>query len=171
MSTNRRKFRLLTKSTIIYLVFTFAAFFFSALFLYNETQEYINNELENRYNWTVDRITNEIEIHGKIRRERPYINVTKVNEIPKNYITPIYKDTLVDDQERDMQHLIRKKIIYSEINEAAYKFVMIQDITDFKKLQDDIFAGLIPAFIILALVIVIFNYFLSEYFSHHSIKY
>jgi hypothetical protein len=44
----RNQFKLLTKTTSIYLVFTFAAFFFSGLFLINESGEYIENELEGR---------------------------------------------------------------------------------------------------------------------------
>jgi len=57
----KQRIKLLTKTTSIYLVFTFAAFFFSALFLINETDEYINSELDRRYQWTEGKIISNIK--------------------------------------------------------------------------------------------------------------
>lgn len=161
---NNKKFKLLTKTTSIYLIFTFAAFFFSALFLINESGEYIEKELEGRFNWTEGRIVREIKRFGKPRRERSYVNVKKIQNISDDRIYPIYSDTLMQREEREELQLHKKKTILAEIEGNKYLIEMTLNINDFKRLQDDILEGLIPAFIILALVIVLFNLFLSGYF-------
>lgn len=161
---NKRKIKLLTKTTSIYLVFTFITFFFSTWFLYNETQEYIDRELEKRYNWSEERVKHDLNKYGKLRKKRSSIKINLVSSMPDKSIYPIYSDTLIinDDSEREL--LYRKKTTYIENNGSVYKAELLQDITDFAKLQEDIFEGLIPAFVILALVIVLFNFFLSGYF-------
>jgi len=164
MVNKERKIKLLTKTTAIYLVFTFAAFFLSALFLNNEAEEYIEQELEKRFSGIEKRITREIEKFGEVRRKRSYVTVTATSILPKKSIFPAYSDTLIQNDESERELLYRKKILYSNITDKIYKVEMLQNITDFNKLQEDIFEGLIPAFIILAIVIVLFNSFLSSYF-------
>jgi signal transduction histidine kinase len=51
-----------------------------------------------------------------------------------------------------------------EIEGEYYKISMIKSVEDFLRLKDDIFESLIPAFIILAIGIVLFNYLLSGYY-------
>lgn len=160
----KRRIKLLTKTTSIYLVFTFAAFFFSALFLINETDEYINSELNRRYKWTEGRIISDIKKHGEIRRKRSNVVVSNIEKMPKQSSFPIYSDSLIQSEERERKLLYRKKTTFLDIDGKYFKVEMIQNISDFNRLQEDIFAGLIPAFIILATVIVLFNYFLSGYF-------
>ncbi|MEE9117082.1 MAG: hypothetical protein V3U02_00625, partial [Calditrichia bacterium] len=53
--------KLLSKTTFFYLVFTFLAFFLSAVFLIREAEEFINEELEHRYNHTERKIRRQIE--------------------------------------------------------------------------------------------------------------
>jgi signal transduction histidine kinase len=90
--------------------------------------------------------------------------VRKIKNIPSDFEFPNYSDTLIQREERENPELYRKKEILSEIDGSYYLISMVQNIGDFKRLQDDILEGLIPAFIILALFIVLFNFFLSGYF-------
>jgi len=160
----RRQIKLLTKTTSIYLVFTFAAFFFSALFLINETDEYINSELDRRYQWTEGKIISDIKKYGEVRKKRSYAIVSNIEKMPKHSTFPIYKDSLIQNEERESKLLYRKKTTFIDVDGRFFKVEMIQNISDFNRLQSDILGSLIPAFIILAIVIVLFNYFLSGYF-------
>lgn len=160
----KRQIKLLSKTTSIYLIFTFVAFFFSALFLINESEEYIDSELEGRYNWTEGKIIGDIKKHGEPKRKRNYYKVQKVSSLPNLETYPFYIDTLIQNEEQERELLHRKKITFIDVEGKYYKVEMIVNMSDFRRLQDDILKGLIPAFIILALVIVIFNYFLSGYF-------
>jgi len=163
MVRKKRKIKLLTKTTAIYLVFTFVAFFLSALFLNNEAEEYIDRELEERFSWTEKKISRDITRHGKLKRKRSFIGITQVQKLPNSPEFPLYSDTLIQNDESERKLLYRKKITYTNIDGKIYKLELLQNITDFNKLQEDIFEGLIPAFLILAIVIVLFNSFLSGY--------
>ncbi len=160
----RQQIKLLTKTTSIYLIFTFVAFFFSALFLINESGEYINRELEGRFKWTEGKITSEIKKFGKPRRERSSVKVTNLRNVNADLTVPVYTDTLIQTEEREQMLLHRKKTTFINVEGKYYKLEMLQNISDFKRLQDDILQGLVPSFIILAIVIVLFNYFLSGFF-------
>ena len=88
----KQRIKLLTKTTSIYLVFTFAAFFFSALFLINETDEYINSELDRRYQWTEGKIISNIKKYGEVKKKRTYAAVYDIEKMPKQSTFPIYSD-------------------------------------------------------------------------------
>jgi len=160
----KRRIKLLTKTTSIYLVFTFAAFYFSAQFLINETDEYINKELDRRYKWTEGRIISDIKKHGEVKRKRSYAVVSSIEKMPNPSTFPIYNDSLIQNEERENKLLYRKKTTFIDVNDRFFKVEMIHNISDFNRLQSDILGSLIPGFIILAIVIVLFNYFLSGYF-------
>ena len=65
----KRTYKLLSKTTLIYLVFTLTAFLVSAIFLTNEADEYINVELERRFNYSERRVKNALEKNQEIKRK------------------------------------------------------------------------------------------------------
>ncbi|MGH7497008.1 MAG: histidine kinase dimerization/phospho-acceptor domain-containing protein [bacterium] len=159
-----RAFRLLSQTTFIYLIFTFIAFFSSALFLTHEADKFIGKNLDSRFNKSGQKIQRHLEA-GRPRNElSPGIQITDLGDSPRALAAPVYADTLIYNAEQDEMHRFRKKTAIIEANGRYYHVAMIKSVEDFRGLRDDIFGALIPAFALLALAIVAFNFFQSGYF-------
>lgn len=157
----RRSFKLLTKTTFVYLLFAFAAFIGSALFLTHEADEFIEQNLKHRFSRSESRIQHYINA-GKPLERLPY-RVTPLREAPPSGAFPIFSDTLIYNAELDEELRYRKKMIVVEVDGQHYKAEILKAVEDFLRLRDDIFGALIPAFGLLAIGIGIFNFFLSGY--------
>ncbi|NIR51971.1 HAMP domain-containing histidine kinase [candidate division KSB1 bacterium] len=157
----KRTFKLLTKTTSVYLVFTFFAFFGSALFLTHETDEFIHSNLAHRFRKSESRIRYYVKA-GKPLAGLPY-RVTRLQGPAPPNAFPIYSDTLIYNSELDEKLRYRKKASLIEVGGQFYKAEMVKSMEDFLRLRDDIFGALIPAFGLLAVGIALFNYFLSGY--------
>lgn len=158
-----RSYRLLSKTSFIYLIFTFIAFLSSALFLNSEADEFIGKNLDARFGKTEDRIRRYIEAGKPIEQLHSSTEVTLLTQaaLPGRY--PVFSDTLLNNPELDEMHRYRKKTTVLKIEDQYYKVAMAKSVEDFLRLQNDIFGSLIPAFILLAIGVVIFNYFLAGY--------
>lgn len=163
-SMKKRPLRLLTKTTSVYLVFTFLAFFASAHFLTREADAFIDQELENRFGWGERRIERHINRHPELGQVHPttFISIYDRNTADGNY--PIYIDTVMLNPEQNELQPFRKKIMLYKNDDQLYRVEIVLPTNDFMRLRDDIFEALIPAFIFLAIAIVLFNTFLSGYF-------
>ncbi len=160
----KRVIKLLTKTTFIYLIFTFIAFFSSAVFLTNETDEFIEGRLENRFRRYARHIEHHIQAGKGIDRLPPSVRIWRLASPADPSAYPAYSDTLIYNAEMDELQRFRKKTILLNIEGHFYRVEMVKAVEDFLRLRDDIFGSLIPAFILLALGIVLFNYLLSGYF-------
>ena len=164
MAEKIRSFKLLSKMTFIYLIFTFVTFFISAVFLTHEANKFINEELEHRFGYSEHRTKRYIKAKKDLSRLKSNPNVILLPNKPDISAYPVYSDTLIYNADlEEMQHF-RKKTIVFEANGDYYKLTMIKGMEDFYRFKDNIFEALIPAFILLALVIVLFNYLMSGYF-------
>lgn len=156
-----RSFKLLTKTTFIYLVFTFIAFFLSAIFLTNEANEFIKHDLESSFERTENKVKNEL-VKGEFENKNPLrLKVIKLDAEPDFEIYPQYSDTIIYNTEFDENQYYRKKKVAIEVNNNFFELSMIRSMDDFIRLRDDIFEAIIPAFLLLSIGIVLFNYFLS----------
>jgi signal transduction histidine kinase len=164
MMKKHHAFKLLSKTTFIYLIFTFIAFFSSALFLTSEADEFIYNYLERRFKRVEERIQRFIEAGKPPEEASSSAQVFLLAEIPPTDAYPAYSDTLIYSPEADEMQYFRQKSTILTVNGDYYKAVITKPVDDFLKLRDDIFGALIPAFILLAGGIVLFNYLLSGYF-------
>ncbi len=121
--------------------------------------------MEHRYHRAERRIKHHIHRDNQsLESLLPNYIVTSLSDslIGNNY--PMYSDTsLYDLDTGELQHMGKKTVIL-EVDGKYYKAVIHSQIDDLVKLKDDIFGALIPAFILLALGIVAFNYLLSGYF-------
>jgi len=156
-----RSIKLLSKTTLFYLVFTFLAFFLSAFFLTREAEEFIHDELQHRFNHTENKVRRQLKA-GNYPEKLPFGTV--LSEIaPKSVVesNPIYTDTLLYNSELEEMQLFRKKTIIFAEQGKFYQLVITKSLQDFYRLKNDIFGALIPAFFILAIAIVIFNSLLS----------
>ena len=157
----RTSFKLLSKITAVYLVFIFIAFFISTLFLTKETDRFIANELELRFRLMEHRI--EMYKNHLMKNHSTRNHVTPLDRKPDLDRYPTYTDTLIYDPATEEMRRYRKKTSISEMNGQYYRLVLTLPVDDFYRLKEDIFRTLIPAFILLAVGIVGFNYLLSGY--------
>ncbi|MBN2010013.1 HAMP domain-containing histidine kinase [candidate division KSB1 bacterium] len=161
-SKNRRTFQLLTRTTAIYLLFTFIAFYGSALFLTNEADQFIHSYLKHRFDRAQGFIQREMR-EGEEFNKLPYsAEIVKLPQPVDSTLYPVYADTLVHNAAMDEMLRFRKRISIFNINNQQYKLTMIKQMDDFYQLRDDIFGSIIPAFIMLAVGIVLFNLLLSR---------
>ncbi len=158
----RRQFKLLTKTTAIYLVFTFVAFLGSAIFLTHEADEFIDRNLNIRFRKSEQRLVKYIS-QGKPLQEIRH-KVTPLAALPPDNPFPVYADTAVFSAELDGMERLRLKTVVFEVDGRFYKATISKSVEDFLRLRDDVFGALVPAFVVLAIGIVVFNFFLSGYF-------
>ena len=153
--------RLLSKTTLYYLGFTFLAFFLSAVILTKEAEEFINDELEHRFNYTERKIRRQLKT-GKFPERIPSSAVLSQIAYKSNTTeTPVYSDTMIFNSDTEEMQLFRKKTIYLKEAGVNYKLSIRKSLEDFYRLKNDIFGALIPAFAILAIAIILFNSLLS----------
>jgi signal transduction histidine kinase len=157
-----KSFRLLTKTSFFYLLFILATFFISGRYLINKADGYINEETEHFFRFREEYVKRYLN-KGRDPAKLKYIDITLLDSA-KNYTDyPRYTDTLIYIEELDEQQIHRKKSVIIEANGKAYLIHMLININDFTKLKSDVAGRIVPAFIILALVIVLFTTFLSGF--------
>lgn len=155
--------KLLSKTTVIYLIFTFLAFYGSALFLTGQAEDFISGELEHRFRRMERHIVKRL-LRGDSLKKLPFsARVQPVKNITDSKMTVQYSDTMIYNDEAEALQRYRRKTTYVEVDNKTYKLTMVKNFGDFYQLKNEIFGALIPAFILLALVIVLFNYFLSGF--------
>ena len=154
---------LLSKTTLVYLVFTLIAFFVTAKLLEREFTINIDQELEERFRWEEMKHRRALET-GHMRRRNPYSTIIQLEAKPDPASYPIYIDTMMmhRDSEEVILHRIKKNMI--EVAGNYYEITMISDMEDLKEMQEEIVEIMVPIFIILALVLLLFSVVLSGYF-------
>ncbi len=182
---NKRTFKLLSKTTFIYLIFTFIVMFISAVVLTHEADEFIDNTLDHQFQRIerkvrhylndsddsekkdagTDRQENEEkqEEEDEERKSPRWITVTPIKSAIDRSIYPMYADTLIENPDIEEMQRTRIKTVIIDSDQGLHKLTMIRSVEDMLRLRDDIFGLLIPAFILLAICIVGFNYLLSGY--------
>jgi len=156
-----RSIKLLTKTTLFYLVFTFLAFFLSAVFLTREAEEFINDELAHRFNYVEKKVRRQISAGNPEEKLPSSAVLSGVAAKPDLARNPLYSDTLIYNADTEEMQLYRKKTIFFEQEGNYYKLEITKSLEDFYRLKNAIFGALIPAFIILAIAIILFNSLLS----------
>lgn len=164
MFFKNRSHKLLSKTTWVYLIFTFLAFFSSALFLTHETNKFIDKNMEHRFDKSEKRIKRAIQSGKSLDSIGRYGRIFPIPNQAADRTASIYRDTLIHNSEMDEIQRYRKKIMIIEVNGKSYRVVMIRSLDDFIRLRDNIMGGLIPAFLFLMVLILLFNYLLSGYF-------
>lgn len=168
---NLKSFRLLTKTTIIYLIFIVLTFFITARFLKQKSDRYLTEQSEHFFRHREHKalwILLNSEKEGDEKLAEKVKDFHSLQEIPvasdtlnKNY--PIYKDSLIYDQEMAEYHLHRMKTVLLKTNTRIYEYTMSLNIDDFNKLKLELIKNSREAFSILALTVVLFSFLLSSF--------
>lgn len=159
----KRQYKLLTKTSSYYLVFTFLAFLISIIYLNSEAEEFIQRQMDKTYNRVEHRVGHKIKHYKKNRPNDPIphvIALTNKDDIDKY---PTYLDTLVFNDDTGKDVLYKRKRTVVEVDGEYYLIEIFKEIESYYNFKDDINNTLIPAFIILLAVIVLFNIFLSRW--------
>ncbi len=155
--------KLLSKTTVIYLIFTFLAFYGSALFLTGEAEDFISDEVEHRFNRMERYITKRLTSGEGMDRLPSSARLERIGGDQAILTQAQYGDTMIYNREAEEFQRYRRKTVVVEAAGQKYRLTMFKNFSDFYQLKNEIFGALIPAFILLALVIVLFNYFLSGF--------
>ena len=154
---------LLTKTTLIYLFGTLITFFIVALFLTHEADKFIRNELALRFEKDEGKMVRHIEKGGALDEHAPLRQAYLLEVSPHDVTHATYADTVfIQAGTEHLQHF-RKKTMFREIGGRFYRLEILSSIEEFERFRDDIFGSIIPAFVLLALGIVGFNFLLSGY--------
>lgn len=160
----RSELKLLSKTTFIYLIFTFLAFVLSGIFLTHEANQFINNDLDQYFARVDHRIRWALEHDRDLDRLPPNIQVNSISGPLDLSAYPQYGDTLTYNPGLDDMQRARKRVAVFQEDGQYYRTIMTKPVEDYFRFRDDIFRTVLPAFIILAIGIVAFNYLLSGYF-------
>lgn len=157
-----KSFRLLTKTTLFYLIFVMITFFVSAHYIIHKANSYVTEETENIFEHRAKRINWFLQEHDTLVNFRSD-EVVLLTDLRDTLNYPQYSDTLIFFSDLEEYQLHRQKIIVVKNNQKAYLVKMLININDFTKLKRDIAHRIIPSFIILALIIILFSTFMSGY--------
>ncbi len=157
-----KSLRLLTKTTLFYLIFIMITFFVSAQYLINKANDYVDRETEDIYNFRERHLIRHLSEHDSIKDFRT-TKVSLLENLSDTTYYPQYKDTLIYIEDLEDYKLHREKILTINVKEKVYLVNMLVNIDDFTKLEKDIASRIVPSFIVLAILIIIFSAFLSGY--------
>lgn len=158
----KRKFSILTKVGVFYLLFTLISFFVTAFVLHREATWHMDNILENRLEQREHWVTRLLERKSERAHEKSYALITPVTQLPGNF-KPYYKDTIIQQEDSNRKEIFRKRINYITVNEKNYRIEVIKSAAELYRFKDDIYEIIVPVFIVLALLIILTNYLLSGY--------
>lgn len=159
---NFQSLRLLTKTTLVYLVFILITFFVSARYLINKADDYVNKETEHIFSFREKHLTNYLAENDSIKDFRT-TKISVFENIADSTIYPQYKDTLIYIEELETYELHREKSVIIKGKTDFYLVEMVVNIDDFTKLKKDVAARIVPSFILLALLIIVFSALLSGF--------
>ncbi|MGE0076878.1 MAG: sensor histidine kinase [Bacteroidales bacterium] len=168
---NIKLYRLLTKTTIIYLIFIVITFIATDRFLVKKSDSYLADQSEHFFNHREHRTLKMLqhdedegdkEIESKINEIHGLMLISNPQDtLSKTY--PIYKDTLLFDQEMLEFQLFKEKTTLLKTNKRIFEYTMDLNVDDFNKLKLGLMKNSKMAFIFLALAIVLFSFFLSGF--------
>lgn len=159
-----KNFKLLSKTSIVYILLTFIAFSATALFMYKEIDNYLNDEVEDRFRFIEHRAYSSLRRGKKLKVNRKFLEVKRLDKIPEKLTEPVYKDTLVYDSFHEKDSYLRIKEVVIIEKGKAFKLKMYTRLDEFLILKDAVAKVIIPVFVILAGIVVIINFALSGFF-------
>ncbi|MFC2123433.1 sensor histidine kinase [Bacteroidota bacterium] len=155
---------LLSKTTLVYLVFTLIAFYVTAKLLETEFTKNIDQELEGRFRREEGKTRWSIENGHDRSKRNPNTAVIALDAKPDTVLYPVYLDTMMlhRNSEELMLHRIKRTVV--NVGGNNYMVTMISDMEDLITMREEIVEVMVPSFIILAAVLLFFSLVLSGYY-------
>jgi len=158
-----KSIRLLTKTTFIYLVFILIAFFSTAAFIIQRTNNFIDEDTESYFSRRERRLIKVIE-EGE--RDLSEINdLVKIENLSAIAVStyPKYRDTTMVVSQMDDPMLLREKTILVNTTKGHFEYKMYKNISDFDKFRQGVLSTITNTFIMLLIVLTLFSLFLSGF--------
>lgn len=155
-------FRLLTKTTLFYLIIVFIAFFIGAHYLILKANNYVKDETESMFEKREWHLTRYLSDHDTIKDFRT-TKISLLENISDTLLYPQYSDTVIYIEEINENQLHRKKILVIKAQDKFFLVNMLINIDSFNKFRIDVANRIVPAFVILAIVIIFLNILMSGF--------
>ncbi len=155
----KRKPKLLSKFSILFIVFLIVAIGISAIILLAKANKHVESSVNASFKRKQEYIERKLK-SGKIDDFYCAFDLIELENSVKPQIKPD-KDTLMTEGGELQLYKIREKIIY--VNGKSYLLLLKKNINDFTELKADIAKTLIPVFIILSIIILLLVTFLSKF--------
>ncbi len=158
----KKTFGLITKTSFIYLAFILIAFFATAGFIIDKTNRYIEEDTEEYFSRKEGRLQR--NLHRKnydSSRIRGLELINPHDTVNKTY--PLYQDTLLYINQIDESLLFHTKRILVDTEQGLMEYTMRKNINDIDALRNSLVRAIIHAFILLAITIGVFSFFLSGF--------
>ena len=154
-------YKLLSKNTFVYLIITFIVFLITADAMSFFIEKYMSSELEERFRISQNRALHHFNKDDGDLQIYRNVAIKKLSERPDTNFFPAYQDTtfLRGDASEEEPHRI-KKLVFARDNDY-YEMHIIVGTSEFVLMRKIIINTLLPAFIILALLVVLINRFSS----------
>lgn len=153
--------RLLTKTTFIYLIIVSIAFLIGAHYIVLKSKQYVINETESIFERREWHLTRYLSDHDSVKSFRT-TKITYLENLSDTSLYPHYSDSLLYIEEINETQLHRKKTLVIKAQEKYYLVNMLINIDAFNNFKNDIRSRIIPAFIVLALVIIVLSILMSR---------
>lgn len=154
-------YKLLSKNTFVYLIITFIVFLITAEVMLFFIEQYMDDELEARFRFSEERASQHFhENDGAFHQFRNVI-FHKIEKTPDLKLYPAYRDTVLlrHDSSEEEPHRIKKVLM--KYKNDFYEMNIIVGTREFILLRKVILNTLLPAFLVLALLVVLINRFSS----------
>ena len=130
--------RLLTKTTLVYLVFILVAFIATASFIIVRTNQYIKNDAEQYFTHKEHRVKHNILNDKEKIKNIKWIKQLETIRTNDSTRYPTYTDTSIYISQMDEWLLFRKKTVLLQKDGEYFEVHMHKNISDYEKLKHSI---------------------------------
>jgi signal transduction histidine kinase len=155
---------LIIKTTLVYLVFILLAFFATAAFIIERTNQFIDNDTEQYFQRKERHILNKIAGN----QDTAGLETKGLKMIDGIYDSlrsfyPVYRDTTLSISQVEETILFRIKTVLVDSEKGVFQYTMYKNINDFDVFRQGVMRTIMNTFVILTLVLTLFSLFLSGF--------
>ncbi|WP_053405778.1 HAMP domain-containing sensor histidine kinase [Persicobacter sp. CCB-QB2] len=158
--SKKRSMHLMPKIAVLFLFFVVIAFFINGQYLINQTKKHIEGNVSYAFKLREKQIIEHLK-EGKDPALVRGAWVAYADSLPESGLREATYDTLMFSKYFDEIYLFRIKETNIWVDSVQYHLVLNRNIDDFASLKADVRNTLIPSFILLAGIVLIFSIFLS----------
>lgn len=156
-----RSVKLLTKTTILYLIFILVAFLATGVFITERTNKFLKEDAESFFKRREARALWDMEKNDPDFLQKRGLVKLDASALKNPNTYPKYRDTIVYVEELDEKILFRVKTILLHTGEGTFEYSIFKNINDFEEFRLSIINTIVRSFVILLVVLSLFSLILS----------
>lgn len=156
--------KLITKTTLLYLILFFVAIAASGLLISKQSQNLFDRQVEHFFRrkaygtlYHLNRDATPVQLNNVYR------NVVDLGTEIQDTSQISYGQSMIGESDRDEPQLYRSKNIIRKVKDHYYSITLYKNVDEYRNLQKEIFNILVWVFLGLVLVLMIFNFFISRW--------